>query len=369
MERYDKIILLADVHYGVHVSSLEWLENITNYFQNFFIPFLKKERTENTCIVIMGDYFEDRQSLDINIMVHAIENMKELASYVPVYMMIGNHDLYKKSGLDRNSLACLEDIPNVHVIGVEDEGVKTIETVNGKYITMISWIEDHVKESALIHKYKKSSSVILLHTELCGMLYDNGREIKEGTVVNPEGVKILSGHIHRRQSNKEGTMMYVGSPYHTERSDIGDQKGIYTLYAEDDELKIKFTPNAYSPVYMKVTLSLDENNSWIINRPFTDITNNYVDIELTEDVNNMINSNKVAEELYKYKPKSLTFRPISKNIIVDTNNVEYTENTGIITVFENTVQKLSLSEKQIDKIMKLNNNYIKTASEELGIQI
>ena len=110
---YDKVIMIGDVHYGVHASSLEWVENINSYFYQFFIPLLKKEKTDNSCLIILGDYFDNRQNLDINVMNSAIDVIKELASLVPVYMIIGNHDIYRKSTIETNSLRCIESIPNV----------------------------------------------------------------------------------------------------------------------------------------------------------------------------------------------------------------------------------------------------------------
>lgn len=369
MKQYKKVVMLADVHYGAHASTIEWLENINDYFDSFFMPWLKANADDDTCVAILGDYFENRQSVDINVMVHAIDNIKRISEIVTVFMLVGNHDIYKKSGLDKSSLSCIENIPNVYVFDDTTDGIGTIELANGQTITLISWVGDHVKETALLNKYKKESPIIFMHTELSGMTYDNGREITEGTVVKlPEGSKIFSGHIHRRQISKSGNIMYLGSPYHLERSDIGNQKGIHVLNVDGENVNLEFIPNTYSPEYIKMTLTIGDDGKWQLDKDVNKLTNNYVDIELTDEVSNAINSNKVAETLLKYSPKSLTFIPITKAIQIDTENLEQVENVGVKGIFENTVTSMKLSEKDMKYLIQLNDKYIKEASEELGIQ-
>ena len=57
---YDSIILLSDVHFGVHVNSIEWNDNILNYFNHFFIPYVKEYKKNHTPILIIaGDFFEE----------------------------------------------------------------------------------------------------------------------------------------------------------------------------------------------------------------------------------------------------------------------------------------------------------------------
>ena len=37
LKECDNIIMLSDIHFGVRNNSIEWLENICDYFYNFFI--------------------------------------------------------------------------------------------------------------------------------------------------------------------------------------------------------------------------------------------------------------------------------------------------------------------------------------------
>ena len=363
-EVYDKVIMIADVHYGVHASALEWVENIDSYFYDFFIPLLKKEKTDNTCLIILGDYFENRQNLDINVMNSAIAVIKELASLMPVYMVIGNHDIYRKSTIETNSLRCVENIPNVYTI--DENGIREIKMANNEKITMISWVGDHLEETNLINRYKTESRFILMHTEVCGMKYDNGRDITEGAVVklNKCRCKVYSGHIHKRQESKTAT--YIGSPYHLDRKDIGNQKGVYILYTEGNEVVEKFIPNNFSPEFIEPILTA-ANGAWSLNIPIEKITNNYVEVFMSKESADAINQAEVQKVLLDYKPKSLEFSLIQSEINIDVN-LDHIEKTDVSDVFDKTVTAMELTEEQKQRLVELNSNYVKTALNELGIK-
>jgi hypothetical protein len=43
---FKKIFLLSDTHFGVRANSLEWLQNQLLFFEEFYIPFLKKNKSD-----------------------------------------------------------------------------------------------------------------------------------------------------------------------------------------------------------------------------------------------------------------------------------------------------------------------------------
>ena len=114
-DSFDQIIFISDVHFGK--GSIEWLQNMKDYFDNFFIPFVRQQKKSyNPCVVIAGDYFDNRQSIDINVLNVAIDTMKDIAKECQVYVVIGNHDIYKKCETDVTSLKPFDDVENVYLI-------------------------------------------------------------------------------------------------------------------------------------------------------------------------------------------------------------------------------------------------------------
>jgi len=81
--------IISDIHFGVRSSSLEWLGIHEDYFYNFFIPLIKKEKKENDCLFILGDVFESRQSVNILVLNKALEIFKEISNILPDVILVG----------------------------------------------------------------------------------------------------------------------------------------------------------------------------------------------------------------------------------------------------------------------------------------
>ena len=112
---YKRIFLLADLHFGVRANSLEWLENQIDFFKSFYIPYLKKNVKKGDILFILGDWFDNRQLLDIYVMNTSIDIVIDLSEILPVYFITGNHDIYKKYDTDVNSIVAFRYIPNVTI--------------------------------------------------------------------------------------------------------------------------------------------------------------------------------------------------------------------------------------------------------------
>ena len=99
LDSVDDVIFISDIHFGAKSASTEWSGNMIGYFENFFFPLAKQEFADgfNPVIVIAGDFFDNRQHIDIDIMNKAMDIMEKMSSICPVYMMVGNHDIYKST--------------------------------------------------------------------------------------------------------------------------------------------------------------------------------------------------------------------------------------------------------------------------------
>ena len=367
-EPFDQVIFISDIHFGK--GNIEKLQIMKDYFDNFFIPFVKQQKkSHNPCIVIAGDYFDNRQNIDINVLNVAIDVMKDMANECQVYVVIGNHDIYKKCETDITSLKPFDDVDGVMLI--YDKYELTLK--DDKKLLLVSWIGDFKKENKIIAENKDNYDIIVFHTELSGMTYDNNRPIINGLNLDiVEDDKIVSGHIHKRQESKKG--IYLGSPYHLDRSDIGNRKGIYTFTVDDGKLIRTFYENTYSPEYVLKRFSEIGRNP----EDWKDIvSNNFVYIVFTSKELEIVNTEKFINELRQYRPRNIEL--IEERTKVDLNaqqvvmneegeviNLNVKPDATVEEIFEVKLQAFKLKKKQEKEINKINTEYLKRAAEELA---
>jgi len=161
---YKRIFLLSDIHFGVRSNSLEWIQNQYYFFKKFYIPFLRENIQEGSILFFLGDWFDNRQLLDIYVMNISVDIMIELSEILPVHILTGNHDIYKKQDTDVNSLRAFKYIPNVKIYE------KPFIATNGNSeILVLPWIGDKEKEEA----YAKANPVdyIFAHTDIAGFIH------------------------------------------------------------------------------------------------------------------------------------------------------------------------------------------------------
>ena len=362
----DNIILLSDVHLGVRNASIEWIENIKDYFNRFFIPYIKtivdKEADGyKAVLVIAGDFFDHRQCIDINVMNVGADIMQQVSSIIETFMVIGNHDIYKKEDIDVNSLRLFQYFSNITVI----DKLSVLHVKNDVRFALIPWIGFHDKETEVLKNLKTSTDYAIMHADISGMVYDNGRAILNGADTKVYGKKIYSGHIHKRQESKNVT--YIGSPYQLRRSDIGNVKGVYTLNITDTgKVEETFTKNNVSPIFKKVRF--DD----LVDRPFEEIRsiiyNNYIYIVINR-ITSTKEKSKLADMLDvfdKCDAKRLEFL-VDTTSVDDTAQEEVSKDLTINDIFVQRVQSISeLEAEEKDALIEMNNIYMKHASDELS---
>lgn len=351
----NNIYLLSDLHFGVRVNSFEWLDNHTSYFKNFFIPLIENTKQSNDAIFILGDWFDNRQQLDILVMNRSISLVKQMANILPVYFIVGNHDIYKKKDTDVNSLSIFKDIPNVKVF--ENPTVLKSNTFK---VLLLPWVGDKNKEE----EYIKHTDLdyVFAHTDIEGFLLDNGREIKNSALNYRKFKKIkrmFSGHIHKRQ--ERGNFIYLGSPYHTKRSDINNEKGVYIFNPSNNS--INFYKNDYSPIFQRINLSnlLDMNLEEVKNI----LNNNYTDIIIPDKYVREFNLAKFIEYLNDCNFKKLeAINEISNNLAGLDDVLSAIEIKDIFALLELGIDEMGYPDETVSLLKNLNKTYYEKASKE-----
>lgn len=358
------ILYITDIHLGKHVNSEEWQENMRNYFYNFFIPKIKEIKSqlsadEKLIVVNLGDTFDDRKAIDINVHNLAIDIFEDIAKEVEVYIINGNHDLAKKTNEGNTSLRALEYIPNIHLI--TEPTILNINYINAKHtkIIAIPYLGDIELETKYLLNNK--AKYAFMHTEIAKMKMDNGMLITEGVNADVFNGLIFSGHIHKRQESKK--VIYVGSPYHLNKSDIGNQKGLYLLNLKTN--KYEFIENNYSPIYHSLQMEKYIEMSVNERKAFLDNNYNYI----------IINEDKLAEYKKKFDIYNLgigttakSVKPVINKQHLDINidsNINYKEKTTSDLINE-SILELDIEENIKKRLIDMSNYYLNDAESEIA---
>ena len=352
--KYKNIFLLSDLHFGVRNNSLEWLQNHINFFKEFYIPFLKKNMKKGDVLFFLGDFFDNRQFLDIYVMNSAIDIVIQLSEIIPIYFITGNHDIYKKYDTDVNSLRPFRGIPNVIVYEKP-----VIVTNNDSKILVLPWVGDQKAEEQYVKE--NDHNYVFAHTNIAGFRYDNDRAIHKGAdfTAIPGIKRLFSGHIHKRQEYQQFT--YIGSPYSTKRSDIGNTKGVYIFSPATNE--VSFTPNIYSPIFQRIMLS------GILELTVEDaiklFENNYSDVIVPDKHIHLFNLTKFIDVLDGCNYKKIETGGEKKMLGDELSEaVEGIDIKDILTLLENSIDDLQHQTEVLVKLKVLNNHYYKLASKE-----
>jgi len=351
---FKNIFLLSDLHFGVRANSLEWLQNHHRYFKEFYIPYLKKNVKEGDILFILGDWFDNRQLLDIYVMNTSINIVMEISEIIPIHFITGNHDIYKKYDTDVNSIVAFKYIPNVTIYE------KPVVLTNGQSkILILPWIGDQEQEE----NYVKDNDLdyVFAHTNIAGFKYDNNRHIHKGArFTDIKGIKkLFSGHIHKRQEFQQ--FIYVGSPYHTKRSDISNQKGVYIF--SPDTNKHVFTPNTFSPVFLRIPL--DTILELTLREAEKVFHNNYSDIIVPDKYIHLFNLTKFIDLLEDCDYKKI--ETVGERIKIDDELNELAEGLDIkdiLTLLEMSIDELAHQMEVLVKLKVLNKKYYERASKE-----
>lgn len=301
-----RVWILGDLHFGVRANSQEWLEIQQEFFENLFIPTLKKNVKEGDVLVQVGDTFDNRQSINIKVLNYAVNLFERLGEILPVHVIAGNHDIWAKKSNEITSIDSLKWIPNVQIYK-DPQLLKW----NNRNVLMMPWRRDTEHELETLAQYP-TANIIFCHTEISGIYLNSKIKNEHGTRANEYSkyTKVYSGHIHYRQ--EKGKVLLVGTPYELTRSDSGNQKGFDLV--DLDNMQETFFPNNISPKFIKynITKILDVTLGDFKN----EIRNNFIDLYIPSKI---AVSNSLSELINKIQNVS---RKLDPNIYQDDDIID-----------------------------------------------
>lgn len=354
----NKIFFISDLHFGVRNNSTEWLNNQLDYFYNFFIPTLKSNLEKNDVLFVLGDIFDNRQNIDINVFDSVMKLFVTMSKILPIHIIVGNHDTYLKNNNEVTVLKVFNYIENVTVY-IEPT---VLYIGDDKSIFMLPWCVDNETEAKFISE--NNSTYLCSHLDINQVKYNSFSNSKHGnnSEIFKKYERVFNGHIHHNQV--KNNIVILGSPYAINRGDFNNRKVINVFNTKTDELRI--IENTHSPEF--ITISFTDLMSMDFSEFESKIKNNYVDIIVEKNsLPDDFPYNVILESVSDYKRISIKFDVYDKennheNIKIDDgitnidilhlsneyiNNTEYSEKLKLL-LFEKIKEYYNLCAKNED---------------------
>lgn len=238
-----KIALFTDIHFGKKGNSIQHNQDCLDYV-NWFCDNVQRD-SMITHVMFLGDWFENRNAVNVMTMNYAHDALKRLNSLnLPVYIIIGNHDLYHRENRKVFSTRVFDEFTNVILVSEP-------MVVAGKILVCPFLFKD---EYPTLAQYSKLP-YWMGHFEFRNFVVTGSdRKMEHGPDHRAfkEPMYIFSGHFHKRQS--VDNVIYIGNTFPMDYGDAGDDaRGMCILDTSNND--VDFIDWEECPKYRKVRLS------------------------------------------------------------------------------------------------------------------
>jgi DNA repair exonuclease SbcCD nuclease subunit len=273
MGLFKRASIFTDIHFGLRNDSEEHNQDCVE-----FIDWFIAKTIEYKCdtIIFMGDWFHNRVRTEVRTAYYsklAIELLDSIG--LPVYWLLGNHDIYFKNDREIHSLPYLNNYRNINII----DKVSQIDDV-----TFSPWLfgEDYKILLSTRPKYIFGHFELpfFLMNQVIEKVYD-GDGLHIDDFVNCDAV--YSGHFHKRQvrlNKNKIPIYYIGNCFGHDFNDANDHdRGMAILEYEKSVPEYIEWSNAptFDRYNISDFISLMDKEDFSINPKAT--------IELVDDMN------------------------------------------------------------------------------------
>jgi len=219
----------TDLHVGAKSNSQQHNEDCVKYI-DWFCAKVKAD-PEIDHIVFVGDWHEVRSAINVFTLKYSYEIATKVNNLgLPVYFIIGNHDLYHRNNRDIYSVVPFHEFENFQIIH-EPTVLKHI----GDGVLMCPYMF-HEEYTELV-KYPHIPFWIG-HFEFKGFIVTGYNIVMKTGPEHTDFGKpehIISGHFHKRQTG--GNVTYIGNAFPTSFADAGDtERGMMVFNHKNGEM-------------------------------------------------------------------------------------------------------------------------------------
>lgn len=242
----NKAAQFTDIHWGKKSNSPMHNQDCLDYI-DWFCDQVKKDPTIDH-VNFLGDWHENRSSLNLATLKASYEGAKKINDLgLPVFFIVGNHDLYHRHTRDVHSMHHLDELNNFIII---DEPVVYTDVGAGTFFSPFLFQ----------HEYNDLGGYLDYKTWI-GHFEFKGFVVTGHTVTMPTGPDvddfkgpdiIFSGHFHKRQAN--ANVVYIGNTFPMDFGDAGDAARGMCVYTHDTK-DVQFIDWPECPRYIRCILS------------------------------------------------------------------------------------------------------------------
>lgn len=317
---FKKLAACTDIHFGDKNDSEQHNQDCLD-----FIDWFCKNTVEEGCdaICVLGDYMDNSKFTNNLTVDYAKRGIEKLASLgLPVYWIIGNHDLYYKHTRAVHSLPYLDKYPNITVIN---------EVTRLGDCVFAPWLLGN--EYALL--LQEPAKYIFGHFELPLFLLNAMIEMPDrgGLTMDhfTDVEMVFSGHFHKRQVklNAHGIpVIYIGNAFGHDFNDVGDRdRGMMILPWDQEPSFIDWEegPN-FHRVKLSEVVDLIENDT-------LDVTfNGRSVVECFDDLNIGVEGSVMIKEAIQGVVRRFTLIQTEDDVDITSGDIDLASDTETVDV-------------------------------------
>jgi DNA repair exonuclease SbcCD nuclease subunit len=165
-----------------------------------------------TEVIILGDLFHDRRTLDIEVLARVVTFFEEtVEKYGQNWIAFpGNHDMFLRHSWEINSLTALRR----HLTVIEDIKILQIDHARFWVLPFVTYERSYMYAVKSIQKQAHGDDMLLTHIGVNGATNNSCFLLPNWSVVNFDATqfkRIYTGHFHCKQQIGEN-IWYPGSP-------------------------------------------------------------------------------------------------------------------------------------------------------------
>lgn len=353
-----KVALLTDTHWGIRSDSEYFLNNIKEFLDKIFFPYIDKHKIKR--IIHLGDIVDRQKYINFSTAKRLREDFLEpiVARGLEMDVILGNHDFYYKQVTGVSALKeLLREYP-----GIKTYYTTTESKIGTLPVLFVPWLcNENRAESINIIKETKAQ-VAFGHLELSGFEMHKGvfNDGGDDPRIFQRFDVVCSGHFHHKSSYSN--INYLGTPCQFTWSDHGDARGFHVFDSKTRGLT--FVPNphsAFEKIYYNDVGS--DPQSFLESFDFEKLNNKYVKVIVQSKTNIPlfdIFSSKIEEQ-----------NPVDIQVVDDHLNLDLVSDTTIETEAKDTLTIFREFIKQANTVVsseKLDNLIVSLYNEALATE-